>query len=192
VKRLRCVDGSYLGVEPVVCRDSAGTPYEITLELHRDGLPYGVVGERCGWFLARLARGIARARADDGPQAAGWPDPEDRFPATEDEGELFAFRCRARTDVVGGGELRCRLRVIPSWIPRQRSGDGPRGEWRLSRRAFLEAWSASGVGLRAELTSAQLAGFVQGLVDEAEERLGVPFMPECNLIESTGSPPRPR
>lgn len=187
------MDGSYLTISPVLCRDSTGVPYEVTLELHRDGVPYGTVGERCGWFLARLARGVEEARADDGPQAEAWPDPEDRFPG--DEGELFAFRYRARTDVVGGGELRCRLRTIPSWIPSEGCGGAAPGEWRLTRRAFLEAWGSGGVGLRAELTSAQLAALVRGLVGEAEKRLGARFQIQMernsNLIEGTHRRPRP-
>ncbi|MBG0826224.1 hypothetical protein HS041_00290 [Planomonospora sp. ID67723] len=162
---LRCVDGSYLTVTPVACRDSVGSPYEVTLELHRDGAPYGTVGERCGWFLTRLARGVAKARAEGG---GPWPDPDDRFPDLPDEEELFAFRYRTRNGLVGGGELRCRLRTIPVWIP---GGRGPSGEWRLTRRAFLEAWGSGGVGLRAVLTSAELGGFVDALVAEAEECL---------------------
>ncbi|MFB9894883.1 hypothetical protein [Planobispora takensis] len=160
------MDGSYLTVTPIACRDSLGSPYEVTLELHRDGAPYGTVGERCGWFLSRLARGVAEARArGDGR----WPDPDDRFPDLPDEGELFAFRYRARKGLVGGGELRCQLRTIPMWTPQER---GPAGEWKLTRRAFLEAWGSDGVGLRAVLTSAELSEFVEMLVTEAEECLG--------------------
>lgn len=146
----------------MACRDSAGTPYEITLRLHRDGALYGTVGERCGWFLTRLARGVAEARAG---HEARWPDPDDRFPGGE---ELFAFRYRARNGVVGGGELRCQLRTIPVWIPGRR---GHAGEWRVTRRAFLEAWSSGGVGMRAVLTSSELGVFVDALVAEAEECL---------------------
>ncbi|MDP9848973.1 hypothetical protein [Streptosporangium lutulentum] len=160
---LRCLDGSYLTVTPVACRDGAGSPYEITLELHRDGALYGTVGERCGRFLTRLARGVAEARAG---HAAHWPDPDDRFP---DDEELFAFRYRARNEVVGGGELRCRLRTIPTWVPGRR---GPDGEWRLARRAFVEAGGGDGAGLRAVLTSAELGVFVETLVAEAGECLG--------------------
>ncbi|WP_228636899.1 hypothetical protein [Microtetraspora sp. AC03309] len=169
------------------CRDRLGVPYEVTLELYRDGVPYGTVGERCGWFLARLARVIADARADGGPQAGGWPDPEDRFPGG-DEGEMFALRYRSRIDVVGGGELRCQVRTMPSWIPaRRRGGVAPLGEWRLTRRAFLEAWGASGVGLRAELTSGRLAAFVEGLVGDAEEILGGSFEMERNSNLTNGA-----
>ncbi|MER6946340.1 hypothetical protein ABT294_20130 [Nonomuraea sp. NPDC000554] len=157
------MDGSYLTVTPVACTDSVGRPYEITLELRRDGTPYGVVGERCGWLLARLARGVDDAR--DGRGGAGlWPDPDDRFPDEEPESELFSFRYRTRSGVVGGGELRCQLRTIPIWVPRREGC----GEWRLTRRAYVEAWGASGIGMRAVLTSAELAVFVRGLVDEAE------------------------
>ncbi|SEK39814.1 hypothetical protein SAMN05660976_00450 [Nonomuraea pusilla] len=161
------MDGSYLTVTPVACTDSVGAPYEVTLELRRDGDPYGSVGERCGWLLARLARGVEEARAGTG-DARRWPDPDDRFPDEEPDSELFSFRYRARSELVGGGELRCQLRTIPLWVPRR----GRRGEWRLTRRAFVEAWSATGVGLRAVLTSAELAAFVRGLVEEAEGCLG--------------------
>lgn len=163
---LRCVDGSYLSVTPVACTDSLGVPYEITLALHRDGTPYGMVGERCGWFLARLARVVGDARAGRG-QAWAWPDPDDRFPGDEPDGELFAFRYRARSQVVGGGELRCQLRTLAVWVP---AGDDG-GEWRVTRRAYVEAWGPAGVGMRAVLTSGELAEFVESLVTEAEGAL---------------------
>jgi hypothetical protein len=164
---LRCLDGSYLTVTPVACQDGVGSPYEITLELHRDGALYGTVGERCGRLLTRLARGVAEARAG---HEAHWPDPDDRFPDDHfpDDGELFAFRYRTRNGVVGEGELRCRLRTIPTWIPEWR---GPGGEWRLTRRAFVEAGDGDGADLRAVLTSAELGVFVEALVAEAEECL---------------------
>ncbi len=180
------MDGSYLSVDPVVCRDRTGAPYEVTLALRRDGTPYGTVGERCGWFLARVAREVVRARDESG----AWADPDDRFP--EGTEELFALRYRARTDVVGQGELRCQLRTIPSWVPRE--GGGQRGEWRVTRRAFLEAWGGSGVGLRAVLTSGQLAGFLNDLVREAEARLGTHYRtePNSNVIWGAGTVLRPR
>ncbi|MEU1392904.1 MULTISPECIES: hypothetical protein [unclassified Nonomuraea] len=161
---LRCVDGSYLTVTPVACTDTVGTPYEITLELHRDGTPYGSVGERCGWLLARLARGVDEARQGRGA-ARRWNDPDDRFPDEEPESELFSFRYRTRSGLVGGGELRCQLRTIPIWQPAP-------GQWRLTRRAYVEAWGATGVGMRAVLTSAELSDFVRELVHEAEGCLG--------------------
>ncbi|MFD1940512.1 hypothetical protein ACFSKW_54555, partial [Nonomuraea mangrovi] len=163
---LRCVDGSYLSVTPVVCTDSLGVPYEVTLALHRDGAPYGMVGERCGWLLARLARGVWAARAGR-EQAWTWPDPDDRFPGDEPDGELFAFRYRTRSQVVGGGELRCQLRTLPIWVPGRDGG----GEWRVTRRAYVEAWGPAGIGMRAVLTSGELAEFVESLVAEAEGAL---------------------
>ncbi|MFI6325335.1 hypothetical protein ACIBG8_48005 [Nonomuraea sp. NPDC050556] len=161
-------------------------PYEITLELHRDGTPYGLVGERCGWFLARLARGVDEARAGRG-EAGLWPDPEDRFPDDEPDSELFAFRYRTRSGAVGGGELRCQLRTIPLWVPGQDSC----GEWRVTRRAYLEAWGATGVGMRAVLTSSELSRFVQGLVSEAEGCLGGRDLGR-NPVEGAGSAERRR
>ncbi|MFI6485807.1 hypothetical protein ACIBH1_48440 [Nonomuraea sp. NPDC050663] len=158
---------------PVVCTDSVGMPYEVTLALHRDGSPYGTVGERCGWFLARLARGVDEAR-----RSGGWPDPEDRFPDDEPDSELFCFRYRSRSGRMGGGELRCHLRTIPIWMPT--------GEWRLTRRAYVEAWGSQGAGLRAVLTSSELADFVHGLVEEAERCLGGRDLTR-NPIEGAGS-----
>ncbi|MCG5216812.1 hypothetical protein [Streptosporangium sp. KLBMP 9127] len=161
------MDGSYLTVTPLTCTDSVGVPYEVVLELRRDGTPYGMVGERCGWVLARLALGVAAARAEQG---GCWVDPDDRFPGEGPETELFAFRCRERADVAGGGELRCLLRTRPIWI-QARDRPAP-GEWRLTRRAIVEAWGAGGLGLRAVLTSAQLGEFLGELVTEVERCLG--------------------
>ncbi|MET7328630.1 hypothetical protein [Nonomuraea sp. NPDC005650] len=144
----------------MACRDSVGTPYEVTLELRRDGTPYGSVGERCGWLLARLARGVDEARRGRGA-AKRWADPDDRFPEEEPDSELFSFRYRTRAGLVGGGELRCQLRTIPVW-------QAAEGEWRLTRRAYVEAWGSTGVGMRAVLTSSELSVFVRSLVDEAE------------------------
>jgi hypothetical protein len=76
---LRCVDGSVLSVEAVTCRDKVGRPYEITLNLARDSMPFAAVGQRCGYHLSRLAERVSAARLDPA-QAAAWPDPDDRFP----------------------------------------------------------------------------------------------------------------
>ncbi|MEV5710029.1 hypothetical protein [Actinoallomurus sp. NPDC052274] len=174
---LRCVDGSRLEVIMVPVRDRAGTPYEVTLELQRDGRPFGVVGERCGYLLATLARRVADARVDGSPVARAWPDAADRFPeppaATDAveghrpvsrEPELFAFRRRDRGETPGTGELRCTLRTTCTWL----SGPDHRGgEWRLSRRAVVEAWGPDGQGVRAVLTSAELADLLAALVVEA-------------------------
>jgi hypothetical protein len=179
VGQLRCVDGSRLEVITVPARDRGGTPYEVTLELQRGGRSFGVVGERCGYVLATLARRIADARVDGSPEARAWPDEADRFPdppaptapgTTGDhrfvsrEPELFAFRHRDRADTPGTGELRCTLRTSYTWL----SGPDDRGgEWRRSRRAVLEAWGTDGHGVRAVLTSAELADFLGTLVREA-------------------------
>lgn len=163
----------------VPARDRDGTPYEVTLELQRDGRSLGAVGERCGYLLATLARRVTAARVDGSPESRAWPDEADRFPdpplqAVLDargerrlmprEPELFAFRHRERADMAGSGELRCTLRTSFRWL----SGvDGRRGEWQRSRRAVVEAWGTDGRGVRAVLTSAELARFLTDLVGEA-------------------------
>jgi hypothetical protein len=139
---LRCVDGSVLSVEPVTCHDRAGRPFEITLSLARNSVPFAAVGQRCGYQLAQLAERISTARGDPA-QAAAWPDPDDRFPvpgtgdsagarggatkgmpgggvrATQDvaaDHEYFALRSRDRVDPPGTGELRCVLRSSAVWL----------------------------------------------------------------------------
>jgi hypothetical protein len=200
---LRCVDGSVLSVEPVSCHDRAGRPYEITLSLARDSVPFATVGQRCGYQLAQLAERVSAARRDPA-QAAAWPDPDDRFPVpgtsesisrglpqglkggsqrtaggVPGDHEYFALRSRDRVDPPGTGELRCVLRSSAVWLgecagigqrlaPRQRAGQRPsaralasgHGNWRLTRRAVIEAWGAGGVGVRAVLTSAELMAFL--------------------------------
>ncbi|HEY2552292.1 MAG TPA: hypothetical protein VGI64_17125 [Streptosporangiaceae bacterium] len=129
---LRCVDGSVLSVAAVACRDRAGKPYEITLNLTRDRQPFGSVGQRCGYQLARLAAAVTAARGDP-EQAAQWPDPDDRFPEPAElsgpaapsapsrlqppgEREYFSLRARDRSDLTGSGEFRCTLRVSADWL----------------------------------------------------------------------------
>jgi hypothetical protein len=150
---LRCIDGSSLEVLPVPSRDTGGMPYEVTLELIRDGRSFGEVGQRCGYLLGRVALGLAEART-----RPDWPDPDDRFPEPE---ELFAFRHRDRVDCHGVGELRCTVRTSSVWRPE--SG------WRVGRRAMVEAWGDEGLGVRAELTSAELAGFISGVLSEIRD-----------------------
>src|SRR5215475_8256555 len=131
---LRCVDGSVLAVTAVTCRDRAGQPFEITLSLARDSVPFASVGQRCGHQLARLAERVSGARHDP-DEAAVWPDPDDRFPAPgagqgglaagpagnpggflPGESEYFALRSRDRADLPGTGELRCLLRSSAVWV----------------------------------------------------------------------------
>ncbi|SEG45695.1 hypothetical protein SAMN04489712_105318 [Thermomonospora echinospora] len=209
---LRCTDGSSLTVVPVAERDRGGTPYEVTLELRRDGRRFGVVGQRCGHLLAVVADRLAAARADGSPEALRWPDPDDRFPVPpagrsyvvppqaghprgthtarcpcEGRGagvpgqppadpELFSFRYRDRVDLPSTGELRCSVRTSAVWLPGPADPGAPpsslRGRWRVARRAIVEAWGDDGGGVRAVLTSAELAGFLSGLLAEAERRAG--------------------
>ncbi|MGO8957764.1 MAG: hypothetical protein ACLQFR_10390 [Streptosporangiaceae bacterium] len=201
---LRCVDGSVLSVEAVDCRDRAGQPYEITLRLARDSVPFGAVGQRCGYQLSQLAQRISEARRDPG-LAAEWPDPDDRFPShpvasMSGDHEYFALRSRDRADLPGTGELRCVLRSSAVWVgecagtglhaqaghrvlPDQRALPGQQGlpgqrawpamrpagghgRWRLTRRAVIEAWGTTGVGVRAVLTSAELVAFLDTVLSE--------------------------
>jgi hypothetical protein len=193
MRALRCVDGSILTVAAVACRDRLGNPYEITLMLARDQVPFAAVGERCGSRLSRLAALVGAAR-EDPAQAAAWPDPDDRFPEPASEPaserasemssepgsepmagtsltaclpgdrEYFSLRARERTDLPGTGELRCCLRASAKWLEAG-SVAGPAG-WRLSRRAVLEAWGTGGIGVRAVLTSAELVTFLDTVLEE--------------------------
>jgi hypothetical protein len=125
-----------LSVTAVACRDRAGQPFEITLSLARDSVPFASVGQRCGHQLAQLADQLTDARLDP-EQAAAWPDPDDRFPRAAlaaspaaspapgpsqlgsylpGETEYFALRSRDRADLPGTGELRCVLRSSAVWV----------------------------------------------------------------------------
>ena len=120
---LRCVDGSVLSVRAVACRDSAGQPYEITLSLARNSVPFAAVGQRCGYRFSELAERVSAARLDP-EQAVAWPDPDDRFPGACSgpeagclpcDHEYFTLRSRDRSDLPGTGELRCVLRSTAVW-----------------------------------------------------------------------------
>jgi hypothetical protein len=160
---LRCVDGSSLKVTPVPARDSSGRPYEVTLELERDGESLGSVGQRCGYLLLQLSLRLAAARDGD-----DWPDPDGRFPAdpAAPESELFALRHRERVDFPGAGELRCTVRTSSVWVP-EKPHPVSRGDWRIARRAVIDAWAADGRGVRAVLTSAELSAFLHEVLSEA-------------------------
>ncbi len=168
---LHCVDGSILTVGAVACRDRLGDPYEITLTLARNRVPFAAVGERCGARLARLAALVSAAR-EDPVQAAAWPDPDDRFPepgtgppaCLPGDREFFAFRARERTDLPGTGELRCCLRASAQWL--EAGSIAGQAGWRLTRRAVLEAWGGAGIGVRAVLTSAELMTFLDTVLEE--------------------------
>ncbi|HEX9065852.1 MAG TPA: hypothetical protein VF843_12140, partial [Streptosporangiaceae bacterium] len=160
VSVLRCVDGSLLGVAAVPCCDRVGLPYDLTLRLTLDRQPFATVGQRCRAPLATLSARV-RAAIDDPDQASGWPDPDDRFPVPRarvapsrlqpGEREYFTLRSRDRSDLPGGGEVRCVLRSSAQWHG---------GQWALSRRAVVEAWGDRGTGVRAVLTSAELVTFL--------------------------------
>jgi hypothetical protein len=201
VGELRCADGSLLTVDPIPCRDRGGAPFEITLELRQDGRWFGAVGERCGYFLATLAVRLAAARMPGSPQAPYWPDPDDRFPLPAyhwRDLELFAFRHRDRVDGAGVGELRCTVRTFSTWLAARpaaawtsaRTGGDQRGmwcgrgHWRLTRRAVVEAWGTAGRGVRATVTSGQLACFIGDVLDAAE-RAGTSYR---DLIEGASAP----
>lgn len=192
-----CVDGRVLGISPVPVLDRDGVPYEVTLDLTLDGDDFGTVGERCGYFLAAAAVRVVAARADGAAQAARWPDPADRFPASNLEGglaawardagedpdrawaaltryvprdhELFAFRHRDPDDLASTGELRVTVHTERVWVPAAVGDRGPvgRGAWRLGRRASLEAWGSAGVGVRALLDSAGLVALLTEVVADA-------------------------
>ena len=64
--QVRCVDGSVLEVRPVPVRARDDVAYEVTLQLLRDGVDFGQVGERCGWFLTAAAARLRAARTAGG------------------------------------------------------------------------------------------------------------------------------
>jgi hypothetical protein len=185
VAEVRCVDGSTLDVRPVPVLDRDDAPYEVILELRRDGQPYGDVGERCGYFLAATA---ARLRAaDDFPPStleagirawaadsgAGdvWPALQRYLPRDR---ELFCFRARDPDDLGTTGELRVTLEEERTWLP---AADGRAGQWRIDCCAVLQAWGSGGVGVRAVLSSRELLVLLDALVAECAQ-VGVTYAAE--------------
>jgi hypothetical protein len=173
VAELRCLDGSVLDVRPVPVVDRDGAPYEATLELHRDGAPFGAVGERCGYFLTAAAD---RVRASDDLPASSvetgvrsWAlaegsDPDRIWSSLQRhlprDRELFCFRSRDPDDLGTTGELRVCLEEQRTWVP------GSPGAWQIDCRAVLSAWGAGGVGVRAVLERDDLLAFLDALVGE--------------------------
>jgi hypothetical protein len=198
VAQVRGVDGSVLDVRPVPVRDLDGTPYEVTLQLLRDGEPFGDVGERCGYFLAGTARRLRDARGEDpgsfpsSSMEAGvrsYAVDETAEPSTlwsvlsrylPRDRELFSFRARDPDDLGTVGELRVGLEEERTWLP------GPPAGWHIDCRAVLEAWGAAGIGVRAVLSSEQLQVFLDALVAECAA-VGVRY----DLDEEVGQPRRP-
>lgn len=180
---VRCIDGTVLSVLPVPCLGRDGEPFEVTLRLLRDHVPFGEVGERCGFFLAATARRLTAARqngdefpccaleaglrawaADAGADAdAAWKAFQHYVPR---ERELFLFLSRDPDDVHVVGELRVCVRDERSWLPADENDGGGRGQWRLRRRAVLDAWGDGGVGVRAVLDSDQLLALLDQLLAE--------------------------
>ena len=177
---LRCVDGSVLTVRPVPVSGRDGTPYEVTLELLRDGEQFGDVGERCGYFLAATTARLRAAQPDFPPSSleagvrswavderiqpdVAWMDLAHYLPRDR---ELFCFRSRDPDDLMTAGELRVTLEEQRAWLPAQ---DGTAGHWRIDCCAVLRAWGSRGVGVRAVLSSGELLAFLEALVAEFAE-----------------------
>lgn len=158
-----CIDGSVLGVVPVPVLDRDGAPYEVTLQLLRDGAAFGHVGERCGWFLAgaaarvRAAHGMPVSTLEAGVRAGGG-DWERLSPQLPRDRELFAFLAREPDDLPGAGELRVRLRSVRTWSA---------GSWQVRHEALLEAWGEDGTGVRALLDREGLLALLDALVEQA-------------------------
>lgn len=183
---LLCVDGSVLAVLPVPCVGRDGVAYEVTLRLVRDGAPVGEVGERCGFFLAATAARL-RTAAPGFPLSGmevglrAWAadagaDPEQAWQGFAHylprDRELLAFRARDPDDVSAAGELRVVVRDQRSWHPPAQGG--ARGRWELRSLAVVEAWDATGRGVRAVLDSAQLLRFLEQLLGDCAA-VGVPY-----------------
>ncbi len=193
-----CVDGlTVLTIlpEPVLDRDDV--PYEMALRLLRDGAPFGVVGERCGFFLANLTSRLERAVHEAGPMADDgvgerWNDPADRFPPSSMEAGVRAW---AADHGQSGSEA---WSTLARYLPRERSlfsfrrrdPDDPArlaelrcslrtskswvasdqrglGRWVLRERAVLDAWGDTGQGLRAMLTAPELLDLLRLLLTQA-------------------------
>ena len=182
---LRCVDGSVLSVLPVPCLGRDGVPYEATLQLRKDGRPFGEVGQRCVYFLAATAARLREARQEDGPEAfprsacevglraflhdSGdeaqevWPLLQRYLPPDR---ELFAFRARDPDDVAAVAELRAEVREEHTWTP---AADGQPGRWARRSVAVVDAWGVDGTGVRAVLSSAGLLALLDAVLGECAE-----------------------
>src|ERR1022692_947003 len=176
-----CVDGSLLSVVAVACRDRLGEPYEITLELARDRVPFATVGERCGSRLSRLAARISAAR-EDPAQAAVWADPDDRFPEPRSWHE-YEYEHEHEHEHEQGHGPPCAA-SLESCLPgdreylslraRERSDLPGAGELRCCLRASAEWLSddgspaAAGTGPAAGLAVAGLAGTGQACAAPAD------------------------
>ena len=176
-----CVDGSVLTLVPVPVTDRTGTAYEVTLRLLRDGVPFGDVGECCGWRLARTADQL-RDLQEPGPGERADAFPPGAYDAVLDHGlvgdgdravlrrllprdrELLCLRARDPDDGDPSGELRLWVREDRTW----HEGRGTeRGRWSLRTRAVLDAWGSGGTGVRALFDGRSLLELLDRLLDEA-------------------------
>ena len=186
---VRCVDGTVLTVRPVPCLDRDGVPYEVTLELLRDGAAFGEVGERCGYFLASTAARLRAVPAGEFPASsveagirswaqdtgsepdAAWTTMQRYVPRDR---ELFCFRARDPDDLSSTGELRATLEQQRTWLAAE---DDRAGRWQIECCAVLQAWGSGGTGVRAVLSSAALRAFLEELVSEFAG-VGAPYAAE--------------
>jgi hypothetical protein len=187
-----------LSVLPEAVLDRDDVPYEMALRLALDGEPFGIVGERCGFFLATLAVRIARATGESGPRAndgmgVSSADPDDRFPPSSMEAGVRVWAA----DI--GLAPDDTWRELSRYLPRERSlfsfrrrdpddparlgelrcslrtskawvaGEtGSPGRWVIRERAVLDAWGDSGRGVRAVLTAPELLAFLRMLLAQAD------------------------
>jgi hypothetical protein len=164
---LRCVDGSVLSVVAVSCHDCAGRPYEITLNLARNSVPFAAVGQRCGHQLSRLAERLAAARIDP-EQVTVWPDPDDRFPdpATELAGQfgdpragLVGSADQTGTDRLGGTPHLRAGRTRSPWPGRAgERADSPAGQ----AADFAGRQTDRPAGSQGSMTAGRLDAFLPG------------------------------
>lgn len=170
---LVCVDGSVLSLLPVPTLDRCGVPYESTLRLLRDGVPFGDVGQCSGWLLARTAQ-LLRAEQRT---ADRFPLPDWSAALASGDGEravvrallppdreLLCLRAREPDDGEGTGELRLWVREDRSW---HAGRDGAPGRWSLRTSAVLDVWGAAGTGLRCLLDGDALLALLDALIDES-------------------------
>jgi hypothetical protein len=178
VAAVTCIDGSVLELRPVPARARDDVAYEVTLQMLRDDVPFGEVGERCGWFLSSAAARVRAAVLGDAPPTSAleagvrrwatrqgadadavWAELDRYLPCDR---ELLALRARDPDDVAAPGELRLEVRRERTW---QRTPGG-RGRWALAETAVLDAWGDGGVGVRAALSVPALLDLLEAMVAE--------------------------
>jgi hypothetical protein len=181
VAEVTCVDGSVLTLVPVPVTDRTGTAYEVTLRLLRDGVPFGDVGECCGWRLARTADQL-RDLQELGPGSGRTPSR--RGPTTPSSTTAWSGTATGRSCGVccpaTGSCCACARGTPTTATPRAscacgcaRTAPGTRaaalsaGRWSLRTRAVLDAWGSGGTGVRALFDGRSLLELLDRLLDEA-------------------------